>query len=189
MAPVVRGAGGGVTAPSVTRIVVTGSESTGKTTLARDLAGHFSVLWVREQAREYAERVRRSLTAEDVSPIASEQIAAEDAAMTEANHRGDRWLVLDTDLVSTVVYARHYYGSCPSWIEAEARARLAELYLVADIDIEWQPDSVRDRPAARDELDQAFRNVLREFGARSCHVRGHGELRLASALHCIATSE
>ena len=176
-----------MTALSVTRIVVTGSESTGKTTLARDLAAHFGVLYVREQAREYAERARRSLTAEDVSPIASEQIAAEDAAMTDANRRGDRWLVLDTDLVSTVVYARHYYGSCPSWIEAEARARLAELYLVTDIDIEWQPDGIRDRPGTRDELDRAFRDVLREFNARACHVRGHGELRLASALRCIAS--
>ena len=109
-----------MTGPHVTRIAVTGSESTGKTTLARDLADHFGVLWVREQSRSYAERVRHALTAEDVSPIASEQIAAEDAALVEAARRGDRWLFLDTDLVSTVVYARHYYGSCPSWIEAEA---------------------------------------------------------------------
>lgn len=178
-----------MTSPHVTRIAVTGSESTGKTTLARDLADHFGVLWVREQSRTYAERVRHSLTAEDVSPIASEQIAAEDAALVEAARRGDRWLFLDTDLVSTVVYARHYYGSCPSWIEAEARARLAELYLVADIDIAWQPDGIRDRPHAREELDLAFREVLTEFNARSCHVRGLGEHRLASALNCIATSE
>ena len=61
----------------VTRLVVTGSESTGKTTLARELATHFGSVWVAEQARTYAERVNRELTAEDVSPIASEQIAAE----------------------------------------------------------------------------------------------------------------
>ena len=101
-----------------TRIVVTGSESTGKTTLARDLAAHFGAQWVPEQSRSYAERVRRELKADDVAPIASEQIAAEDAALVEAIRTRRRWLFLDTDLLSTVVYARHYYGSCPAWIEA-----------------------------------------------------------------------
>ena len=170
----------------VTRVVITGSESTGKSRLARDLATHFGTLWVAEQSRSYAEQVDRPLTAEDVSPIASAQIAAEDAAMTEADHRKDRWLFLDTDLLSTVVYARHYYGACPSWVEAEARARLGDLYLLADMDIPWTPDRVRDRPHSREHLHSAFRVTLAEFGARTCPVRGVGESRLAAALNCIA---
>ena len=94
--------------PHVTRIVVTGSESTGKTTLASELSSHFGALWVPEQARVYAERVGRPLTEEDVAPIASEQIAAEDAALIDAGRRKIGWMFLDTDLLSTVVYARHY---------------------------------------------------------------------------------
>lgn len=175
-----------MTEESVTRIVVIGSESTGKTTLARELATHFGALWVSEQSRVYAERVKRSLTAEDVSPIASEQIAAEDAQLAEALRRRIRWLFLDTDLVSTVVYARHYYGTCPAWIEAEARARIADLYLLSDIDLDWTPDPVRDRPHSRDALHTEFRAALSEFGARVCSVRGTGESRIAAALNCIA---
>ena len=178
-----------MTEPHVTRVVVTGSESTGKTTLAHDLAAHFNSLWVREQSREYAESAKRSLNAEDVSPIASQQIAAEDAALIDARRRGDNWLFFDTDLVSTVVYARHYYGACPAWIEAEAFARRGDLYLMADIDIPWTPDGVRDRPNAREELDQAFRDAMAEFKLNARHVRGLGEHRLASALKCIAGQE
>ena len=178
-----------MTEESVTRIVVIGSESTGKTTLARELATHFGALWVAEQSRVYAERVKRPLTAEDVSPIASEQIAAEDALLADALRQKMRWVFLDTDLVSTVVYARHYYGTCPAWIEAEARARLAELYLVGDVDVPWSPDSVRDRPQSRDELHLAFQAVLTEFNARKCLVRGLGESRLAAAVRCIARLE
>ena len=170
----------------VTRIVLTGSESTGKTTLAHDLAAHFGSLWVAEQSRAYAERVKRPLTVDDVSPIASEQIAAEDAALSEAMRRNIRWLFLDTDLVSTVVYARHYYASCPAWIEAEARARLGSLYLLCDADIDWTPDTVRDRPHSRETLNTEFRTALAEFGARVCSVRGIGESRMAAALNCIA---
>ncbi len=170
----------------ITRIVITGSESTGKTTLARELAAHFGSLWVAEQSRTYAERVKRELTAEDVSPIASEQIAAEDAALAEAIRRNIKWVFLDTDLVSTVVYARHYYGSCPAWIEAEARARLGSLYLLCDADIDWTPDTVRDRPHSRETLNAEFRTTLAEFGARVCSVRGTGDSRMTAALNCIA---
>ena len=186
MAAVLQDDGESMTDSRVTRIVITGSESTGKTTLTRELAAHFSALWVAEQSRAYAERVKRSLSAEDVSPIASEQIAAEDAGLAEALKRNVRWLFLDTDLVSTVVYARHYYGSCPAWIEAEARARVGDLYLMCDIDLPWAADPVRDRPRSRDLLHAEFRSTLTEFGARSCSVRGTGESRLAAALNCIA---
>jgi NadR type nicotinamide-nucleotide adenylyltransferase len=178
-----------MTAPHVTRVVVTGSESTGKTTLAHDLATHFGSLWVGEQSRTYAERVNRSLNTEDVAPIASAQIAAEDAVLADALKRGDHWLFFDTDLISTVVYARHYYGACPPWIEAEAFARRGDLYLLAEIDIPWTPDGIRDRPDHREQLDHAFREAMIEFQTNNCHVRGLGEHRLASAIKCIARQE
>lgn len=176
---------GGMTAARLTRIVVTGSECTGKTTLARQLAEHFGVLWIPEQSRIYAERVNRALGADDVSPIASAQIAAEDAGLVQAQRRGDRLLFLDTDLLSTVVYARHYYRSCPQWIEAEARVRRGELYLFAAIDIPWVPDGVRDRPLHREELDREFHNAMLEFQITACPVRGLDAKRLSVALECI----
>jgi nicotinamide riboside kinase len=176
---------GDMTAAPVLRVVVTGSESTGKTTLARELADHFGVLWVPEQSRVYAERVNRPLGADDVSPIASAQIAAEDAALVDAQRRGHRLLFLDSDLLSTVVYARHYYRACPQWIEAETRARAADLYLVAAIDLPWVPDGIRDRPIHRDELNREFRGALVEFQLTSCPVAGVGSQRLTSALECI----
>ena len=99
------------------RVVVTGSECTGKTTLARALASRFGAPWVPEFCRGYQDARGAPLDASDVEPIARGQIAEAD----EAESRARRLLVLDTDLVSTVVYARHYYGSCPAWIEEAAR--------------------------------------------------------------------
>lgn len=170
------------------RIVVTGSECTGKTTLAHDLAAHLDVAWVPEQSRAYAESVRRELTVHDVEPIARAQRAAEEAGLAEARRRGDACLVLDTDLVSTVVYARHYYGSCPPWIVDEARIRLGDLYLLCEIDVPWMGDCVRDRPLAREEMHERFRSTLVEFGARPCLVRGLDDARLAASLACIRST-
>src|SRR4051812_28454818 len=99
----------------VRTICITGPESTGKTTLAELLARKLDVEWVPEAARSYAERVSRPLSIADVDPIAREHVAMADAALQRASENGASQLVLDTDLLSTIVYARHYYGAAPQW--------------------------------------------------------------------------
>src|SRR6476661_6854242 len=104
-------------AAELTRICVIGPESTGKSTLSRRLAEWADTDWVPEASRVYAERTSRPLTVDDVGPIAREHILLADAAARRAADRGREALILDTDLVSTVVYARHYYGAVPRWVE------------------------------------------------------------------------
>jgi len=153
-------------APLRLRVCLIGPECTGKTTLAAQLSAHFGVPWVPEFAREYAERVARELTADDVEPIARGQMALEDAAPNEG------LVILDTDLISTVVYARHYYGRCPEWIETAAKARKADLYLLTDIDLPWIPDSLRDSAAPRDAFYGEFAQTLKNYNANVGPITG-----------------
>jgi NadR type nicotinamide-nucleotide adenylyltransferase len=162
-------------APLPRRICLIGPECTGKTVLAQRLARELGAVYVAEYAREYAEMHERALTAEDVDPIARGEMANLDAA-----GNADR-VVLDTDLLSTVVYARHYYGVCPQWIEDEARRRRADLYLLMDTDLCWLPDTVRDAGHdTREDLFDAFRAALDEFETRWVIVSGDGEERWES---------
>lgn len=164
------------------RVVVTGSESTGKTTLASELAAHYGTVWSPEFAREYLDRKRSPLDGSDVEPIALGQIAGEDEAALLASGL----LILDTDLVSTVVYSRYYYGRCPEWIAEAARERLAQLYLLLRPDVPWVPDGEqRDRPAARDELHRLFRYALEAFGARCVEIGGSWPERRQRAIASI----
>ena len=163
------------------RVTVTGSESTGKTWLAERLATRFGTAWSREFSREYALNKGAPLDASDVEPIARGQLRGEDEMLRRA--RG--LAILDTDLVSTVVYAEHYYGRCPPWIDDAARARLAELYLLCDIDVPWVGDPARDRPHARHELHAAFTKQLERYGAQCVAVRGIWEEREAIAVAAI----
>ena len=165
------------------RIVVSGSECTGKTTLARQLAQALHATWVPEYARDYAESVGRALTTDDVEVIARGQIEREDAAL--ARSPNTYALVLDTDLVSTTVYADHYYGHCPEWIVQAARQRLGDLYLLSAIDIPWRADDVRDQPLRRAEVQARFADRLRDFGAFVLPVAGSGDLRLQQALAAV----
>jgi nicotinamide riboside kinase len=181
------------------RVCLIGPECTGKSTIAARLAARYGTVWVPEYAREYAARVARPLTADDVEPIARGQIEAEDRIASEAGliERGSiasedrrrvearRLLILDTDLVSTVVYARHYYGDAPAWIEPLARARLAHLYLLFSPDVEFASDDVRDPTADRLAIYDAMRTALDAFGVRYERVGGGWEGRVGQAISAI----
>jgi NadR type nicotinamide-nucleotide adenylyltransferase len=163
------------------KIVVTGSESTGKTGLARKLGAHFSAPVSEEFVRGYAAARRDALAFADHGPIAHGQMAAEDAAV----RRAANLVILDTDLISTVIYCEHYFGRCPAWIEDAARSRLARRYLLLKPDVPWIPDGVRDRGDRRDEMHALFASTLRRFGASVAEIGGSWDERFASAVAAV----
>lgn len=164
------------------RVVLIGSESTGKTTLAAELAVHYGTIWSPEFARAYADRKPGPLDPSDVEPIAHGQIAGED----EAARRASRLLILDTDLLSTVVYSRHYYARCPDWVEKAARRRLADLYLLHHPDVPWVADGAqRDRPQAREQVHASLLGILEAARARYVDVRGPWSERRAAAVAAV----
>ncbi|MBI3792704.1 MAG: AAA family ATPase [Gemmatimonadetes bacterium] len=164
-------------------VVVTGAESTGKSTLAAALAAHFDAPLALEYARAYAERVARPLLARDVPGLAEGQRAAEDAAIA----RAERVAILDTDLRSTWVYTRHYYGEAavPPWLPAAVAARVPALYLLAHPDFPWVSDPVRDSAATRATLASAFEASARSSGAPVVDLRGDPLHRLDAARRAV----
>jgi NadR type nicotinamide-nucleotide adenylyltransferase len=167
----------------VIKIVLTGSESTGKTELARALGEHFEAPVSTEFVRDFAEAHGGKIAFEDHGPIARGQIVAEDSAIALAT----ALVILDTDLVSTVVYCEHYFGRCPPWIEQEARARAGHLYLLMKPDIPWTPDGVRDRGERRQEMHELFHQKLRELDLDYVEIGGDRSRRLSTAIRAIET--
>jgi NadR type nicotinamide-nucleotide adenylyltransferase len=159
------------------RVVLTGSESTGKTSLTADLSRHYDAVWVPEYARSYAASKGAPLEASDVEPIAQGQIDLQDAALSRAG----RLLLLDTDLLSTAVYARHYYGQCPDWVTQAVLTRRADLYLLCDIDLPWEADPQRDRPHEREQLQGLFDEALRSRRFPVVRIRGSRQDRFHAA--------
>jgi len=156
------------------RVVLIGPECTGKTRLAQDLAALYAVPWAPEHARA------------DVDEIGRGQMAGEDQVMTQGALEGAPFVLLDTDLVSTMVYSRHYYDNCPYWIEAEAVRRLGDLYLLHSIDVEWQADGPqREQPERREELFVRFRLTLQLLEARVAEIAGDWDERRRRAVAAI----
>jgi len=163
------------------RVVLIGSESVGKTTLAQRLGEHFGVPVAAEFVRAYAAERGNKLGFGDHGAIARGQMASEDAAIARAKDL----VILDTDLVSTVVYCEHYFGMCPDWIKDEARKRAADLYLVLKPDVPWEADGVRDRGEQRAEMHALFVGKLKAMGLNCVELPGEGEVRLAAAIKAI----
>jgi NadR type nicotinamide-nucleotide adenylyltransferase len=168
------------------RVVLTGGECTGKTTLARALAARWGTAWAAEAARDLALARTGALGPEDVPVIARAHVRLADEAARAAGGAGRPLVFLDQDLYSTTVYARHYYGDCPQWIERLAAERRGDLYLLCAPDLPWESDGVRDRPAAREEIHDLFAAALSAAGAQIADVTGIGAAREAVAAAAVA---
>jgi nicotinamide riboside kinase len=160
------------------RIVLTGSECTGKSTLAKALAEHYGVGFAREYLREYFEKAGGRLCIDDTVPIAEGQLQRE----TLLEQRGSNPLICDTDALSSVIYANHYFGSCPQRIEAIFASRPRTHYLLCHIDVPWRADGQRDRPEQREHMHGLFASELDRRGFAHTLVRGSLAQRLATAM-------
>ena len=113
------------------RILILGPESTGKSTLAADLAAHFGEPWVPEFAREYLEKLNRAYAFEDLSVIAKGQIERED----EIAQNAKKFLFVDTDLRVIKVWSEHKFDTVAGWILEEIEGRTYSKILITDVEI------------------------------------------------------
>ena len=154
------------TPESVITVAVLGAESTGKTTLCRDLAAHFDSLWVSEYMRTYLQakwdEEQLTCTWDDLLPIAQGQIALENklAKQVTQTSNENRYLFCDTSLFELMVYSHWYYGDCPAALEQAALAHHYDLILLTEVDIPWVADDLRDSPHQRDEISAYFASQL-----------------------------
>lgn len=192
-----------VRAHFVRRVCIFGPESTGKSTLARDLAQRFRTLAAPEYARAYlcaradADAALRdeppaSVSAsgsggappspipvrpEDMPLIARGQVASEDALA----RRADRVLFCDTDALTTQLWSEALFGACDPAVQALARARSYDLTLLCDVDVPFVADEVRYLPAGRQSFFERCREALEAQGRRYQILRGGFADRLNAA--------
>ncbi|GAB3827683.1 AAA family ATPase [Pontibacter rugosus] len=159
------------------KIAITGPESTGKSTLAEQLAEIYKTVWVPEYARSYVGNLGRSYILKDIEAIAHGQLALEKQVAQQA----DTLLFADTDMLVLKIWSEHAFGHCPDWIQQQLQTQGYNLYLLMGVDLPWEPDPQREHPHLRQYFYDWYKRELEVLQVPFAEIRGQQEERLQSA--------
>ncbi len=166
------------------RIVLSGPESSGKSTLAEALAEHFDLPFASEHARHHLESGGAyPQSAEALEGLAREHLAWQRKCVPEASPCG----VFDTDMLNYFVWADVAFGRVPAEISRSFAAEVHHMHLLCEPDLPWQPDPLRELPDLENRrmLFERYRAELERRGMRYFIIRGAGDARFAVAVDCI----
>jgi HTH-type transcriptional repressor of NAD biosynthesis genes len=191
------------------KVVVIGAESTGTTTLSRDLAdalrargGPFGATrWVEEYGRRYtvhklaAERAAAQLAGRPLPALANMEWRSDEfitiaqvqnSLAAQEARLGGPILVCDTDAFATGVWHERYLGMALPAVDTLAEADRGALYLVTDHeDVPFEQDGVRDGEHIRAWMHRRFLRQLLATGRPYVVVRGARGQRLRAALEAV----
>ena len=164
-------------------IAILGAESTGKTTLVRDLAKALAadgrnVGVVAEYLREFCDREGRTPREDEQQRIADEQTRRIDRAVGDHD-----FVVADTTALQIAVYSDLVFADESLYSSAQAAHRRCDLTLLTALDLPWEPDGLqRDGAHVREPVDALLRRALQRTGIAYSVITGHGAQRLSAAL-------
>lgn len=163
------------------KIGITGPESTGKSTLAEQLANYYGTVWVPEYAREYLAHLQRPYTQTDVEQIAAGQLAR----MNQALEQAPTILFFDTELIVLKIWLENAFGSSPNWLRQSIKEQNMDLYLLMDIDLPWEPDPQREHPHLRQFFYDWYQRELTAHQFNFVTIAGSYTTRFETARHQI----
>jgi nicotinamide riboside kinase len=149
------------------KIIITGPESSGKTTLCEQLSNHFNIPFAKEFARSYIDNLDRNYIIGDLLSVSKEQLKS------ELNSQ-----LLDTDLITIKIWSEYKYGKCDKWILDQIEKQKIEkrFYLLCKPDIPWQPDKQRQNPNDREALFKIYKQELNDLGHKYFIVEGEDRI-------------
>jgi nicotinamide riboside kinase len=165
-------------------LVLAGPESSGKSWLAERIQRRFGGELVGEYVREFIDQEQRDTCYADIPAIARGQLAWEDAARA----RTPQLLILDTHLLSNMLWSRTLFGDCPAWLEQDLLARHYDLHLLLSPEgVEWVGDGQRCQPLLdeRQAFFEASRDWLDWHGQRYEVIEGSWSYRKERAFEAV----
>ncbi|GAB5554759.1 MAG: hypothetical protein Sapg2KO_43500 [Saprospiraceae bacterium] len=164
------------------KIVVTGPESSGKTTLAKQLAEKLSAPWVPEYARDYLEKLNRPYQANDILNIGAAQMAQHSASYQQ----NPSYLICDTSFLVLKIWNEVKFLNKQEWLEVQFLQDPVDLYLLCAPDIPWTYDPLRENPDDRQVLFDLYQQALQNSQKNYLIIKGTDpQLRLEEAAQAV----
>jgi nicotinamide riboside kinase len=173
------------------KIVFTGPESTGKTTISKQVAAYFGVPHIFEAARLHLEKqpVVSKYTYEDLSIIAYKQLILENVSWEFEDAESLSkipFIVCDTDLITLKIWSNEVFKKCDPMtlqnIDNQALKYEKELYFLCSPEgVLWEDDPQRENPHDRDRLFELYEKELIFYKKNYKVLRDLPEERMALA--------
>ena len=188
----------------IKKVVAIGPESTGKSTLCKQLSEHFNTSWCPEYARAYLNENGVKYDYTDLIKITQGQLAIEDYCVEEINsqlptvsdeslpknskstsHRS--LLFIDTNMYVMKVWYEYTFSKCEYAVLDEISKRKYDLYLLCNIDLPWAADEIREYPYEnpRLELFNIYKDILVNQSIPWVEISGNYEQRLKKAIDAV----
>ncbi|NLR90200.1 MULTISPECIES: AAA family ATPase [Flammeovirga] len=130
----------------VKNILITGPESTGKSTICIALAEQYDTLWVKEYARDYIDRLHRPYIESDLKKIGERQLEIQKINLELAH----QFLFCDTGLEVIKIWSEYKYKRCDPWVIEHLSSQQFDAVFLLDIDVPWEYDEQREHPNPED---------------------------------------
>ena len=188
----------------IKKIVAIGPESTGKSTLCKQLAEYYSTTWCPEYAREYLNQNGVKYQYDDLIKIAQGQLVMEDYCSEEVNNQYSMinnqltknssalkaqspLLFIDTNMYVMKVWYEYVFGKCEQLVLNEIAERKYNLYLLCNIDLPWTADEMREYPDERPriELYNIYKDLLINQTIPWVEITGNYDERLQKAISAV----
>jgi NadR type nicotinamide-nucleotide adenylyltransferase len=175
----------------VKKIVIIGPESTGKSTLCKQLAAHYNTIWVEEYARAYLLKNGTAYTFENLLEIAKGQVENEESGIGNwefANKSKTANLkppiFIDTDMHVMQVWCEFVFNRCHHWILNRIAERKYDLFLLCNTDLPWVKDELREYPdlISRQKLYCHYKDIMVNQNVPWVDISGDYEERLEKAI-------
>ena len=155
------------------KIIITGPESSGKTTLSKNLSQYLNSKLVNEFARDYLAKKNNTYNFENLLEIAKNQYKIE--------NQKSKLIVCDTDLLTIKIWSEYKFGKCDSWILDKINTQKKEqrIYLLCKPDLNWEYDPQRENELDRDKLFNIYKKELKILGHKHWIIKGGNRLNLA----------
>jgi len=142
------------------KVIVTGPESSGKTTLCNTLAKYFNITFSLEFSRDFLNKLNVDYTQDDLSVIARGQLQSE-----QQTTNNKQLSLHDTDLITIKIWSEYKYKNCNNWIlkQIEKQKKEKRLYLLCKPDIPWESDPLRENPNNREEIFNIYKKELKNL--------------------------
>jgi HTH-type transcriptional repressor of NAD biosynthesis genes len=162
------------------KVIILGTESTGKTTLTELLAKHYNCSFVKEVAREIISN-SNTFKYEELYQVAEEH--------SKQIHRAvdgkSPLVIIDTDIHITKSYARFIFNKELEIGDEIYNINKSDLYIYLKNDVEFVQDGTRLDETERNRLDFTHRQILKEHNIHIIEIEGNWDNRFNKAVNFI----